>query len=111
MNPKDAAARDRCPLDLIPGPAMLATAWALKNGADKYGAFNWRSQPIKASNYLAAAERHIKAWQDGERSAPDSGVHHIAHAVAGLMILLDAEACGTLIDDRPPPCRSAPDVR
>jgi len=111
VNPKDAAARDRCPLDLIPGPAMLAAAWALKDGADKYGPFNWRSVPIKASNYQAAAERHIKAWQDGERSASDSGVHHIAHAIAGLMILLDAEACGTLIDDRPPPCRSAPDVR
>ena len=50
MNPKDAAARDRCPLDLIPGAAALATAWALKDGADKYGPFNWRSVPIKASN-------------------------------------------------------------
>ena len=101
-NPKDIAGSLKAPLNLLPGPALHAVAWALKSGADKYGPYNWRSTPIKAMSYTAAAVRHIKAWEDGERSAPDSGIHHIAHAIAGLMILLDAETCHTLIDDRPP---------
>jgi hypothetical protein len=102
-NPKDRAAARRARLDLIPGPACVAICQALQNGVDKgYGAFNWRTTPIQASNYLAAAERHMKAWQDGEEVAPDSLVHHLGHAAASLTILIDAMACDTLIDDRPP---------
>lgn len=102
-NPKDLAAKKRVRLDLIPGPAEVAICQALQNGIDKgYGAFNWRTEPVQASNYLAATNRHIKAWQDGEEFAPDSMVHHLGHAAASLAILMDALACGTLIDDRPP---------
>lgn len=102
-NPKDVAARKRVRLDLIPGPAMVATALALQNGVDKgYGAFNWRTEPVQASNYLAATLRHMKAWQDGEEFAADSNVHHLGHAMASLAILMDALSCDTLIDDRPP---------
>lgn len=102
-NPKDIAAVNRVPLHLFPGPALAMACLALGDGAKKYGTFNWRSEPVQASNYLAAAERHLKAWQDGEDCASDTGYHHIAHAIAGLAILLDAMSCGTLIDDRPPP--------
>lgn len=106
-NPKDAAAFKRVPLHLIPGPSAIVTALALGDGARKYGPFNWRSIPVEASNYLAAAERHLKTWQDGEETASDSGVHHLGHAIATLMILYDALACGTLVDDRPPPAPTA----
>lgn len=102
-NPKDLAARNRVRLDLLPGPAMVAICQALQDGVNKgYGAFNWRNEPVQASNYLAACFRHIKAWQDGEEFAPDSMVHHLGHAAASLAILMDALACDTLIDDRPP---------
>lgn len=107
-NPKDVAAKKRVRLDLIPGPAEIAVCQALQNGIDKgYGAFNWRTQPVQASNYLAAAKRHMKAWQDGEDFAPDSNVHHLGHACASLMILMDSLACETLIDDRPSPAPTA----
>lgn len=107
-NPKDLAAKKRVRLDLIPGPAEVAVCQALYDGINKgYGAFNWRSQPVQASNYLAATMRHIKAWQDGEEFAPDSKVHHLGHACASLMILMDAIACETLIDDRPAPAPTA----
>jgi hypothetical protein len=46
--------------------------------------------------------RHIEAWFNGEQQAQDSHVHHLAHAMACMAILLDAEACGMLNDDRPP---------
>jgi len=102
-NPKDAAAHTKCPLHLLPPSACRATAWALADGAEKYGPWSWRTAPIRATVYVSAAQRHLLAWMDGEQSAPDSGLHHIAHAIAGLMILLDAEAHGSVIDDRP--CR------
>lgn len=101
-NPKDVAARERVPLWLLPGPACVKVVRALLTGATKYGPFNWRSQPINAMTYTSAAIRHIKAWEDGENLDPESGQHSIAHAIAGLMILLDAEECGMLLDNRPP---------
>jgi hypothetical protein len=103
VNPKDVASRGKAPLHLLPGPALVAAAEALRNGAEKYGPYNWRKEPILASTYISAAERHLRAWYDGENDAPDSGIDHLAHALAGLMILVDARACGAMVDDRPPP--------
>ena len=102
-NPKDIAGSAKAPLHLIPGPACYHASLALGDGGRKYGFFNWRETPIEASSYLAACERHLKSWQDGEEVAQDSGVSHLGHALATLMILVDAMACGTLIDDRPKP--------
>jgi hypothetical protein len=102
-NPKDEAAKRKVRLDLIPGPAMARVAQALADGAAKYGPFNWRTTPITASTYLAAEARHVKSWQDGSEFDLESGEHHLAHAIATLLILLDAQICDKLIDDRPPP--------
>ncbi len=100
-NPKDIAGREKCPLHLIPGVAEIQVAAVLAHGAAKYGGWNWRVTKIKATSYIAAARRHLAAWLDGEDLDPESGLPHLAHAAAGLMIALDAEAVGTLIDNRP----------
>lgn len=86
-------------------PAVLdvQVSLAMRNGAAKYGPFNWREKKVRAHVYLAAARRHLAAWYDGEDVASDSGIHHLAHAAASLAIILDAEATGNLIDDRPIP--------
>lgn len=102
-NPKDLIGVTKVPLNLIPATAKAHTAMAFRDGAIKYGPYNWRQYPVKTSVYLAAVERHIDAYQNGETHAPDSGVHHLGHAVACLAILLDAEEAGNLIDDRPVP--------
>lgn len=101
QNPKDKVGRSKPPMNLLPAVARIQAALAMRNGAEKYGAYNWRSQPVGTMLYLDAADRHMAAYLDGERAAPDSGVHHIAHAIASLSIILDAEEQGTLIDDRP----------
>lgn len=80
---------------------------AFADGAQKYGPANWRVDPVSASTYVNAALRHLFSWYDGERDATDSGCHHLGHAAACLAILLDAEAQGTLIDDRPTAGKSA----
>jgi hypothetical protein len=75
----------------------------MSDGKAKYGPMNWREKRVTSSVYYNAAMRHLMAWWDGEDLAPDSGVHHLAHAMACLAIVLDAESVGKLNDDRPTP--------
>jgi len=102
-NPKTRFGRAKPPIGLIPGPALVHMAEAFRDGAEKYGPANWRVDPVSSSTYVDAALRHLLSWYDGEEEAQDSGVHHLGHAAACLAILLDAQAQGTLHDDRPTP--------
>lgn len=101
-NPKDAIGVTKAPLHLVPSVAIAMEAEAMRDGARKYGPYNWREHEVAATVYISAAERHLRSWLDGEECAEDSGVHHLAHARACLGILLDAVECGKLSDDRPP---------
>jgi hypothetical protein len=81
---------------------MAHEACALLDGDLKYGFRNWRRKNVRARIYIDAALRHLQAWAEGEEIAEDSGVHHLGHARACLGVLLDAQACGALCDDRAP---------
>lgn len=85
----------------LPAVALVHGAHAMMDGAEKYGAYNWRAKKVVASIYVDAALRHITAWFEGEEKAKDSGVHHLGHAIACCAILLDGQETGNLIDDRP----------
>jgi hypothetical protein len=100
-NPKDLVGAKKVSLSKIPSVALAHEAYALMDGAVKYGPYNWRDQPIQASIYVDAFMRHVSAWFDGEDYAEDSGGHHLGHARACLAIILDAQETGNLIDDRP----------
>lgn len=100
-NPKTAIGVTKVPLHLVPPSAKHYLALALADGARKYGPYNWREHEISVSVYKAAAERHLDAFWDGENVAPDSRIHHIAHAMACCALLLDAFTLGKLNDDRP----------
>lgn len=100
-NPKDVNAQKKPPLHLIPSPPQLIIARAHLDGSIKYGAYNWRETNVNASVYVSAALRHINDWYNGVDIASDSHIHNLAHAAACINILLDAEICGTLVDDRP----------
>lgn len=101
-NPKTASGVTKVPLHLIPPSAKHYLAMALADGAKKYGPYNWRTSTVSISIYKAAIERHLDAFWDGQNEAEDSKVHHLAHAMAGLAILIDAMSIGRLRDDRPP---------
>lgn len=103
VNPKDVIGATKPNLALVPPAGKIHVALAMANGAQKYGAYNWRLNPVQLLIYLAAAQRHIDQFMDGEDLAADSGVHHLAHAAACLMIVLDALETGNLVDDRPAP--------
>lgn len=102
-NPKDAVGCKKLPLDLVPDTAVAHQAAAHLHGALKYGPYNWRVAGVRSSIYVAACRRHVAAWWNGEDEDPESGLNHLAHALACLNIILDAEECDKLNDDRPTP--------
>jgi hypothetical protein len=100
-NPKQAIAINAAPLDNIPLAAQAYASVALANGALKYGTYNWRVSGVRASVYLAAAQRHIQCWREGEELDAKDGVHNLGAAIACLSILIDALENECLTDDRP----------
>lgn len=100
-NPKTGEGAKKAPLHLVPPSATQYLAEAFKDGAAKYGPYNWRETQVPASTYYAAAKRHMDAWWDGEELSDDAKVHHLAHAMACMAIMLDALSINKLIDDRP----------
>lgn len=115
-NPKEAMGQAKPPLGLIPPSAEIEEARAFnygafhaprKDGGFGYGPFNWRENPVKLMTYIHAMKRHIDDYLDGQHDAADSGVHHMGHLRACAAIIIDAESCGMLIDDRPKPGKAA----
>lgn len=100
-NPKSKFGIKKVPLHLVPPSSMIYLGMAFGNGAAKYGAYNWRSTNIAASVYYAAALRHLVAWWDGEQNAKDSGLPHLAHALASIALIVEGTEVGNLVDDRP----------
>lgn len=103
-NPKAKFGATKPDLSLIPPVAMAEEAMAYENGAywKGYGPFNWRDRAVDARTYVAAIKRHVDAWLDGEEYCSDApDVHNLGAARAGLGILLDARAQGSLVDNRP----------
>lgn len=99
-NPKDAIGSNKLPLHLWPTTASAMGSIALLNGMLKYGRSNWRIAGVRSSIYYDAVRRHLDAWFEGEECDPDDGVPHLAVALAGLAIIVDAQAAKTLNDDR-----------
>ena len=90
---------DKLPVNLLSSEALNQTAAVLKFGADKYHAHNWRDG-FAWSRPLAAAMRHIMAFNDGEDKDPESGLSHLAHAACCIMFLLEFEKTHPELDDR-----------
>lgn len=99
-NPKDAIGSTKLPLHLWPAAASMLGSLGMLDGALKYGRNNFRASAIRYSVYLDATRRHLDALQEGEDIDPDSGLPHLAHALATMGIVADAMMAGTLVDDR-----------
>jgi hypothetical protein len=76
---------------LLPWKALDGVVRVLTYGAAKYSRDNWRRVPQFRDRYLAASLRHITAWAGGEERDPESGIHHLAHAVVSLMYLIQTD--------------------
>ena len=102
-NPKQAYGDKKLNLSLVPPVSIAYEAMAFMEGARKYGPYNWRDKAVEAMTYIAALQRHVGQWLDGEEIDQESGDPHLAHAKACLGILIDAMTTGNLIDNRPKP--------
>jgi hypothetical protein len=99
-NPKDAIGSSKIPLHLFPSTAKVYGTLGLLDGMLKYGRTNWRAAGIRTSIYYDAINRHLDAWFEGEDIDPDSGLPHLAHAIAGIAILIDGTEKENITDDR-----------
>jgi hypothetical protein len=85
--------------DLMPPLAILAVAEVLGFGARKYAPGNW-AKCASRNRYVAAALRHLLAWQSGEDRDPESGLSHLAHAACSVLFALEMEVRGWGAPDR-----------
>lgn len=76
---------------LLPSQALKATVDVLTFGAQKYDRDNWKHVPDSQRRYFDALQRHVWAWKEGEILDPESGKHHLAHAICCLMFLLEKD--------------------
>lgn len=90
---------DKPPLSLIDGGFLRGLSLALKFGAERYGVDNWRGG-FRFRRLLAATLRHVTAFNDGEDLDSDSGLSHLWHAAACLMILDWVRRFRPSLDDR-----------
>lgn len=102
LNPKDRVGVAKIPFNLIPNQVLGEVALAMLEGSRKYGAYNFRRAGVRATIYFDALDRHIKALIEGQDIDEDSGLSHIAKAIACLVVLRDSQLNGNWIDDRPP---------
>jgi hypothetical protein len=74
---------------LLPPLALEEVVKVLTFGAQKYDRDNWQKVPNSKRRYFDALQRHVWAWKKGEQLDPESGIHHLAHAMCCLMFLYE----------------------
>lgn len=75
--------------DLFPAEVEKEIVKVLTYGANKYDADNWKL--VDKERYIAAHGRHMNDYRMGEFSDPESGIHHLAHAITNLVFVLSKE--------------------
>lgn len=74
---------------LLPSKALQEVVRVLEFGASRYGVDNWKHVRNGHTRYLNAMLRHVWAYVGGEENDPDSGLHHLAHAVCCGLFLIE----------------------
>lgn len=70
---------------LMPFDSLEDVVYVLMFGAQKYARDNWQKVPNPKQRYIAAAMRHIVAYQKGEKKDSESGLPHLAHAACCIL--------------------------
>lgn len=91
---------DKPKWSLIPKGVLAQVVEVLTYGSKKYTPDNWMY--VEKSRYYDALLRHVDAFHSGEKVDPESGKHHLAHALCCLMYMLWHD------DNEPPTSGDAP---
>ena len=79
---------DKPRFSLLPKGVLNKVITVLEIGAKKYQENNWHHVEGAKTRYFDALHRHVDAWWSGERNDPETGQHHLAHAVCCAMFLM-----------------------
>lgn len=74
---------------LLPFGSIDDLVRVITYGAEKYDRFNWKY--VDKERYKAAALRHISSYMQGEVHDEETGIHHLAHAMANLTFIMELE--------------------
>ncbi len=73
---------------LLPFKALGQVVEVLTYGARKYSPDNWKKVPDARRRYTDAGFRHFTAYASGETHDPETGKHHLAHAICCMLYLV-----------------------
>jgi hypothetical protein len=93
---KTDTGKDR--LDLLPYAGLASAAKAFEYGMGQYGHNNYKNAKSYRP-FLAASMRHIMKKLNGEDIDKDSGLDHMCHAAACLLMADELKAQGKPMDD------------
>jgi hypothetical protein len=82
---------DKPKFSLMKPDALMEMVAVLTYGAKKYSPDNWKHLENARQRYFDAANRHLWQWYGGEEKDPESGLHHLAHAMSSLMFLMQMD--------------------
>lgn len=74
--------------ELLPLSIIKEVVKVFTFGAKKYGPNRWQNLENGYERYKAALFRHIVAYEEGESTDPESGIHHLAHAAWNALAML-----------------------
>lgn len=76
--------------------------WVQREGDELLvsGRDNWKLG-LPLTSVLDSCLRHLMAWNAGEDRDPESGLAHLAHAAANIMMMMELERNKPYCDDRP----------
>jgi len=94
--------QNKAPIHLVPPQCIIGVAKVMGFGQDKYDEYNYRKgEGLDYMRLYDAAQRHMIAWSLGEDIDPESGLPHLDHAAASIMMLKDLQSRGGKNDNRP----------
>lgn len=79
---------DKPQWSLLPFRALTQVVAVLTYGAKKYAPDNWKKVPDARRRYIDAGFRHLTAYTTGETNDPETGKHHLAHAICCMLYLV-----------------------
>lgn len=85
---------------LIPVEPLAEVARVYGFGAGKYTNRNWERGYEWSLSY-SALQRHLNAFWSGQNRDPESGKHHLAHAVFHCLAMMEWQRTHPEMDDRP----------
>lgn len=90
--------------EFLPAIPMEIVARVFGYGATKYEDRNWE-RGYKWSLSYGALQRHLHRFWAGETIDPESGEHHLGHAVFHCLAMMEWHRTHPELDDRPAPSR------